>query len=193
MNIYQLSVKSGIPVTKLRKLEKLNALVTDGETGFIDTLIFHMRGNQVLTVAQLLALIDEPDLLDELGAVRPRYASRAREQIAALGDTATDRAPREVTAAIQGAARGDDDESLIIVEWLKRVLPGSPVSHAWITVRLLLPLNPFMREQTAPLISPALLNARKLPEFAGHWHSWKAGTRSRISYYRAPGEIALDL
>jgi hypothetical protein len=184
MNIYQLSVKTGIPVVKLRKLDKLGALVTDGETGFLDTLIFHMRGNRVLSVAQLLALLDAPDLLDELGAVRPRYASRAREQIAALGDTSTDRAPREVTAAIQGASRGDDDESLIIVEWLKTILPAAPVPHAWIVVRLLLPLNEFMREQAAPLISPALLNARKLPEFAGYWRSEKVGTRPAIKYFQ---------
>lgn len=183
MNILQLSVKTGIPVTKLRKLEKLGALVADKETGFLDTLIFHMRGNRILTVSQLLALIEAPDLLDELAAVKPRYASRAREQLQALGSVADSLAPRDVTAAIVGAARGDDDESLIIADWLKGILPAAPVAHAWVTVRLLMPLNEFMRGQTAPLISPALLNVRKLPEFAGYWLSEKSGGRSAIKYF----------
>jgi hypothetical protein len=193
MNIYGLSVKSEIPLAKLRKLERLGALKLDGETGFIDALIFHMRGNSVLSVAQLLALIEAPDLLDELGAVRPRYASRAQDQIHALGDMSQAMAPRDVTAAIPGAARGDDDESLKIADWLKLALPAAPVSHAWVTVRLLKPLNEFMRGQTAPLISPALLNMRKLPEFAGYWHSEKSGARSVIKYFSPIGRSALDL
>jgi hypothetical protein len=193
MNIFRLSFQSGIPLRKLRLLDKLGALRVDPNPEFIDGLIFHMRGNRNLTVAQLLALIDDPAALDDLGAARPRYASRAREQLAALGDIVPQAAPREVTAAIQGASRGDDDESLIIATWLKSVLPVEPVSHAWITVRLLFPLNAFMREQTAPLISPALLNMRKLPEFAGYWQSEKIGARSTIKYFRTRGEISLDL
>lgn len=189
MNIYQLSVKAGITVGKLRKLEKLGALKLDGETGFLDSLLFHMRGNQTLTVSQLLTLIEDPDLLDDLAAAKPRYASRAREQIAAIGDASQHLAPREVTAAIVGASRGDDDESLIIVDWFKSVLPASPVPHAWLTVRLLAPLNEFMRGQTAPLISPALLNVRKLPEFAGYWQSEKIGTRSTIKYFQKPLDL----
>jgi hypothetical protein len=35
-----------------------------------------------------------------------------------------------------------------------------------------------------------LLNVRKLPEFAGYWHSWKDGSRSTISYY-ARGKLDL--
>jgi hypothetical protein len=195
MNIYQLSMKSGLSLVKLRKLEKLGALRLDGETGLVDGLIFHMRGNKTLTVAQLLALIERPDLLDELDAARPRYASRAREQIAAVSLVDAHKAPREVTAAIVGASRGDDDESLVIAEWLKGILPPDPVSHAWVAVRLLAPLNAFQREQIAPLISPALLNMRKLPEFAGYWHSGKIGSRSVIQYYRRMSRMGetLDL
>jgi hypothetical protein len=193
MNIYQLSVKSGIPVTKLRKLEKLKALVIDQETEFLDKLIFHMRGNQTLSVSQLLTLIREPALLEELAAARPRYAKRAGEQIAALGDISQHEAPVSVIGAIVGASRGDDDESLVIVNWLQSILPAEPVPHAWIAVRLLKPVNEFTRGQLAPLISPAMLNVRKLPEFKGYWHSWKAGSRSVISYYRKSVVDALDL
>lgn len=192
MNIYQLSLKTGISVTKLRRVEKLGALKTDGETDFLDSLIFHMRGNQVLSASQLLTLIEAPNLIEELETVRPRYASRAREQVQALGDMTHGLAPRDVTAAIVGASRGDDDEGLIIAEWLKTVLPLDPVSHAWVTIRLLAPLNEFMRGQTAPLISPALLNVRKLPEFSGWWRSEKIGTRNQIRYFRPAGEKSLD-
>jgi len=192
MNIYQLSLKTGISVTKLRKVEKLGALKTDGDTSFLDSLIFHMRGNQALSVSQLLTLVESRDLLDELEAVKPRYASRAREQVQALGDMTRGLAPRDVTAAIVGASRGDDDEGLIIAEWLKTVLPVDPVPHAWVTVRLLAPLNEFMRGQTAPFISPALLNVRKLPEFSDWWRSEKIGTRNQIRYFRPAGEKSLD-
>lgn len=187
MNIYQLSVKAQIPVVRLRKLEKLGALKVDGENEFIDRLIFHMRKNSVLTAAQCLTLIEASDLLDELHAAKPRYAKRAREQLQILGDVLP--AAREATAAIAGASRGDDDESLIVAEWLKSILPSDPVPHAWVAVRLLKPLNEFQREQSSPLISPALLNMRKLPEFAGYWRSEKFGTRSVIKYFQP----ALDL
>lgn len=193
MNIFQLSNKSGIPLAKLRKLEKLKALIVDPENGFLDGLIFHMRGNQILSTAQLLTLVEDPDLLDDLAAVKPRYASRAREQIAALGDISQHHAPRDVTAAVMGASRGDDDDGLIIATWLMGVLPGAPVPHAWVTVRLLAPLNEFLRGQTAPLISPALLNVRKLPEFAPYWRSEKIATRNHIRYFSPAGNLLLDL
>jgi hypothetical protein len=184
MNIYQLSTRSGIPVTKLRKLEKLKALQVDEAPEFLDTLIFHMRGNRTLSVAHLLMLRDQPALLDDLRAEKPRYASRAREQLTALGDVSAHMAPRDVTAAIRGASRGDDDASLVIVDWLKTILPAAPVPHAWVAARLLAPLNEFVRGEAAPLLSPALLNVRKLPELAGWWHSKKIGTRSVIEYFR---------
>lgn len=184
MNIYQLSTRSGIPVSKLRKLDKLGALKASDAPEFLDTLIFHMRGNRTLSVAHLLTLRDQPPLLDDLRAEKPRYASRAREQLSALGDVSAHMAPRDVTAAIKGASRGDDDASLIIVDWLKAVLPAAPVPHAWVAARLLAPLNEFVRGEAAPLLSPALLNVRKLPEFAGWWHSKKIGTRSTIEYFR---------
>lgn len=193
MNIFQLSVKSEIPLAKLRRLEKLGALKLDsGGDDFTERLIFHMRGNPLLSVAQLLALIESPDLLDELEAARPKYASRARSQIVALGDIKQAQAPREVTAAIMGASRGDDDESLIIAQWLIAVLPVDPVPHAWAAVRLFAPLNSFMRDQMAPLIGLALMNVRKLPEFSGYWVSEKTGSRAAIKYFQK-AKITLDL
>lgn len=193
MNIYQLSLKSEIPLKALRRLEKLGVLKVDAGNEELEKLIFHMRGNQILSVAQLLRLIEQPDLLAEMRAWKPRYAKRAREQIAALGDMSSSLAPRDVTAAVVGAARGEDDESLVIAEWLKTVLPAVPVGHAWVAVRLLLPLNEFMRGNVAPSVNIALMNMRKLPELRGWWRSDKIGTRSVIQYWRPASLDRLDL
>lgn len=186
MNIYQLSFKSKIPISKLRTLERLGALVVDtddDETQFLDGLIFYMRTNRVLSVVQLLALI-EADLLDELEAVKPRYAKRARAQIEALGDTAANLAPREVTAAIQGASRHHEEDAQIIADWLKTVLPAAPVPHAWVAYRMLKPLNPAMREKANAEISLALVNARKLLARGEWWDTEKVYGRPVIKYFR---------
>ena len=187
MNIHELANASGIGLGKLRKLEKLGALKLDKESEFVEELRFFMARNQRLTVAHMLTLLGEPAAIDELGAISPRMASRAREQMAALGDVKGSAAPSQVTAAIPDAAKGDDDAALIIAQWLIGVLPADPVSHAWVAARLLYPLNEYLREANARLVGLALLNVRKLPEFAGYWRSEKIGARNETRYF------ALDL
>lgn len=188
MNIYKLAFRSKIPITKLRKLEKLGVLRVkdDGESQFLDGLIFHMRANQTLSVMHLLGL-SEGSTLDELEAVKPRYAKRAKNQMLALGNTEDSLAPRDVTAAIEGASRHHPEEARVIADWLKGILPASPVAHAWVAYRMMKPLNPAAREKAASEISLAMVNVRKLPEFAGYWRSEKIGGRSVIKYF------ALDL
>ncbi len=192
MNIYELSNKSGASLADLRKLEKLKVLKIDPEGEAIQKLRFHMARNMQFTLPMLLQMLDEPDLIDELGWQSKRYERRAREQLAALGDIQATSAPREVTAEIPGANYGDEGAALMIAEWLKSVLPVEPVGYHWVAARLLAPLNQCLREQYTSKLSLALLNVRKLPEFADHWRSEKIGTRKTIRYFR-PENLPFDL
>jgi len=184
MNIYELGKKSGLPLKTLRMLDKLGALKVEADTGPLSAMIFHMKGNMFFTTGMLLQLLDNPALVGELAYVSPRYERRARAQIDELGDVAASHAPKSVTAEIAQAAKGDDDAALVIAQWLMAALPSDPVPHHWAAIRLLAPLNEFLREQNGRLISLALLNVRKLPEFAPYWRSEKVGTRNQVKYFR---------
>ena len=191
MNIRELAGKTGIPLKTLRKLEalKIDFGKLEPEGDFINLLRIHLGRNQQMTVAQLLHLHDEPSLIDELGAVNAKYAARARDQMRALNEGAivsASSAPKSVTAEISQAARCDDASTLVIAEWLMTVLPVEPVTHHWVAVRLLAPLNEFLREQDAPLITLTLLNVRRIPEFRAWWRSEKIKGRSVIKYSRPP-------
>lgn len=192
MNIYELAKRTRVPLKTLRKVDKVGALNVEKDFGPISELVFHMSTNQVFTVPMLMHMVDNPELIDDLGYVSATYQRRAQAQFAALGDLSACLAPSAVTAEIRQAAKGDDDAALVIAEWLMSVLPPDPVSHYWVAVRLLKPLNEFMRGQYMPSIKLALLNVRKLPEFAGYWRSEKIGTRNTIKYFR-PANSPFDL
>jgi len=195
MTLHEIQRRTGISLAKLRKLEKLQidfGKIDPPEENPADAIRFHLMRNQQMTAAQLLALLDAPDMVDDLG----RYKERALAQVASIGDVAADAAPRDVTAAIRDAGKGDDDAALVVAQWLLSILPPYPVSHHWVAVRLLLPLNEFQRAQAMPMISLALLNVRKLPEFAAAWQSVKRDKKNKIEYFRpeAKKELAsLDL
>lgn len=188
MNIYEISLKARLPVKALQRLEKLKVLTVDPEPDATAAIRFHMRGNARLSVPQLLALVDDPALVDTLG----RFAERARAQIAALGDFKATSAPPEVTAYLIDAGRLDPAAIAVLVEWAKRVLPHEPVEYSWLAVRLLAPLPLGLREQSLKLAPLALLHMRKAPEFAGHWHMVKQGARD-VPRYHAHKQVALDL
>lgn len=187
MNIHDLSRRTHISLANLRKLERLDVLKLDEETPLAAPLRLHLGRNQRMTVAQMLALIDEPATLDELG----KYEARARAQLATLGDVKATAAPRSVTAEIVEASKGNPEACRALANWLKAILPSEPVPYHWVAVRLLAPLNEFLRETNAPLINLALLKVRGLPEFAGWWKSVPIAGRNTIVFQKA--KIALDL
>jgi len=180
MNIHDISRRTHISLENLRKLERLGVLKLDEETPIAAPLRLHLARNQRMTVAQILTLIEEPEIVEELG----KYAERARAQISALGDVKATAAPRSVTAEIVEASKGNPDACRIIADWLKEVLPSEPVPYHWVAVRLLAPLNEFLREMNAPLINLALLKVRGLPEFAGWWRSVPKSGRNTIIFKR---------
>jgi len=194
MDIYTLARKARVPLKTLRRIEKFGALKVDKESEQISQLLFHMRGNMKFTLPMLLWLIDDPALIDELGYISGTYAKRAEAQLRTLGDVKATGAPIDVTAEIQEASKGNADAALVLAQWLMNVLPDErTVSYHWIAARLLSPLNAFLREQNAPWITLALLNVRRLPEFAGYWKSVSIGARNEIQYFAKKELAGLDL
>lgn len=188
MNIHDISRRTHIPLGSLRKLERLGVLMLDEEHDAAPAIRLHLGRNQQMSVAHLLALLDTPALVDDLG----KYVDRAKGQVAALGDIKASAAPREVTAEIPEASKGKPDALRTLADWAKSILPAEPVSYHWLAVRLLFPLNEFLREQNAPLVNLALLKLRQSPEFAGWSRSVPRGGKTTTIFSR-PANISLDL
>lgn len=189
MNIHDISRRTHIAIGTLRKLERLGVLMVDDEDDAAPAIRLHLGRNQQMSVAHLLALLDTPALVDDLG----RYVDRAKGQIAALGDVKATAAPREVTAEIPEAAKGNPAALRTLGEWVKSILPASdPASYHWLAVRLLFPLNEFLREQNSPLVNLALLKLRQAPEFAGWSRSVPRGGKTTTIFSR-PANFPLDL
>jgi hypothetical protein len=190
LNIYEIAEKFAISVAKLRKMERDGCLRVDGEDSETAAALRHyLARNQQMTVAQIMSLLDSPALYIELG----KWADRARTQVAALGDVKATAAPRDVTAYIDDAARGDSEAVEILMRWLHGVLPAKPVPHSWIAARLLINLPENLRASFIKRIPIALLNVRKQPEFAGWWTLAPTGAKDRNQTFYQKAKIALDL
>lgn len=192
MNIHELANKTGIGLATLRKLERAGALKIDGKPmneghPRAGEIKHHLMRNQQLTVSHMLVLIDEPDVIDELG----KYADRARGQMAEIGDAIGQGAPKSVTAFLPDAAKGDREACLAIADWLFLALPDRAVSYHWIAMRLLAPLNETLRDLYAPLINLALMRVRQLPEMANAWH--REGDKNSIVWVRPAAQQAAPL
>lgn len=193
MNIHDVATKSGVSVRALRKLEKLKLIRFDpdaDEHPRAAEMRFLLMRNQQLSAALLVELIENPPAFYDLR----KYEQRARDQVAALGDVAATVAPIEVLAAIGDAAGADASAAQTLADWLMEILPGDPVSHYWVAVRLLLPLDPIQRDAIGKQISLALMHMRKLESFAHYWRS-VPGTAGRtvINYFRPAVSNFIDL
>jgi hypothetical protein len=181
MNIFEYAEKYSISLKKARQQVKDGVLRLD-ET--IDPQAVEIQDwlsqGQKLTAAQLCVLIESPGIILDLG----RYAPRAEEQIAALGNAKGEAAPKMVAAYITDAAHNDAEAVRVLVDWIKQILPVKPVSHNYIAVRLLLGLAANVRQYDVPRIPRALLNCRKLEEFASWWSVENRKSRSVTIYQR---------
>jgi hypothetical protein len=136
----------------------------------------------------MLALLEDPSILFDLG----RYEERAEAQLAELGDVKGEAAPREVAAHITDARSGKEPESIaVLIAWLRSVIPTRPVSHYWVSLRLLWGLPENIRKFDVPRVPLALLQCRKHPDLAGWWRVEDKGGR-RQSFYQRP-EMPFDL
>lgn len=181
MNVYEFAEEFRLSLKKARAMEKRGLLRLDGGADSEGDAIRHLlsRG-QPLTAAMLCTLLESPGLVLELG----KYASRAQEQISALGNAKGQAAPKHVAAYISDAARGDAEALGVLSDWLREVIPARPVDHCYIAVRLLLGLAPNARKFDIPRIPRALLNIRKRPDFAAWFTIETRGDRGKTFYNR---------
>lgn len=184
-NIYEFCEEFHISLSKARRMNKRGWLrVDDNENKMTAEMRHYLGRGQALSAAQLVALVDSPGLLLDLG----KYAEKAEAQILALGaNVKNEAAPRNVVAYIEGAAKNDPDAVDVLLEWLMEILPANkPVPHSYIAVRLLLGLPPQLRGYDVPRIPRALLNCRKREEFAAWWRVEKTPSRN-VTIYQCPG------
>lgn len=190
MNIFEFCEHFHISLAKARKMNKAGILRLDENTSEAITEIrYALSRGQPLTAAQLVELVENPEGLVDLG----RYASRAQDQLALLGDARGQAAPKLVAAYITDAAKGDPEAVGVLLNWLKSILPTQPVSHSFIAVRLLLGLAPNIRKYDVPRIPRALLNCRRHDAFAGWWHVENRKNRNVTIYHRPDKKTLANL
>lgn len=189
MNLYEISEKFGIPILKLRKLDKAGLLLTDvGESAHGARIRRQLSKGQPLTVAQQIEIVEDPSILRELGP----YQISAEKEIASLGDVRGQAAPLEVAAHITNAAdRRNKDSIGVLIGWMTTVIPVEPVNHNWLAVRLLMGIPANIRKFDVPRIQYALLNCRISKDFEGWWRVEKIKSRKQTLYQRP--DVRFDL
>jgi hypothetical protein len=185
MNIYEISEEFHISLAKLRKMKQKGILRVDDSTTAGDLIRATLAKGNEPTAAQLVDLIEKPSLLLELG----KYVDRAEYHLRKLANPQNQVAPKDVVANVMEAAKGETEAVLIMVDWLKSIIPTKPVGHAYVATRLLLGIPETIRKYEGPRIPRALLNARSHPNFAGWWRTEKQASRNVTLYQK----LALDL
>lgn len=180
MNVFEFCERYHISLAKGRKIAKENPHWFNASGSPFDTIRATIANGDTLTALHLLDLIENPGGLLELG----KYASKAEQALAALGNPQTQVAPKGVVAYLMEAAKGEAEAVQILVDWLRVIIPASPVNHAYIATRLLLGIPATIRESEASRIPRALLNARQHPDFAGYWHVEKGVSRNKTVYQK---------
>lgn len=187
MNLFEFCERYHISFKKARRMERDGALNLDGSMPEnIEIICRTLKNGDELTAAQLVDLVENPSAVLDLG----RYASRAQDELDALGDAGGQAAPKLVAAYVTDAAKGDPEAVSVLLDWLKSVLPPQPVSHSFIAVRLLLGLAPNIRQYDVPRIPRALLNCRRHDAFAGWWRVENRKSRN-VTIYQRPDKKAL--
>lgn len=183
MNISDFCERFHISERKARRIyAALSIEAPAAELPLAVTIHRTLARGQPLTAVQLIALLEDPSLLGELGS----YAGRAEAEIEALGTI--EPAPKAVAAHISDAARNYPGSVAVLLDWLRATVPDRPVSHAYLAVRLLLGLSANIRHYDVPRIPRALLMCRRRPEFAGYW-----SVKNGKTIYRLPKVDAFDL
>lgn len=193
MNIYEVAAQFKISVSKLRKLDKAGLLRLDKAHPLTDAMRFYLSKGKPLTVPHLVALVESPALIEELGD----KAGAALAQVAILN--APTAAPLEIVAEIDQAARGDSDAVGRLIPWIKATIvaaaaQGHPiVNHHYLAVRLALGSPASLREYNTARIPRALLNCRRHPGMAGWWRVVPKGSVTASEYGNFRKERPLDL
>lgn len=183
MNIYEIHEETGIALRKLHRLYAAGVLDCDPVDPVVSGIYTYLSRRTPLTVKQLLALIEEPKLLDDLA----KHEIAAQLEIEELGNFASEAAPLEVVAHIHQAAYNDQLAISKIVPWLKSIIPADrAVRHHYVAIRLVMgSASPRMRQHHVALIRRALDYCRMHPEFNG-WSKVVKRKSQPITWYEHP-------
>lgn len=187
MNIFEISDKHKISVKRLRAMDKDGLLRHDASTTPLDEIRATLKTGNRLNVGQLVYLVENRAGLLELG----KYAEKARAQLAEIGNTKNQEAPREIAGQILEAFERDGAAVAALVAWAKTIIPSHVVGHSYIATRLLLGVPEGSRGYDVPRLRRVMMNCREHPDFAGWWRHEKdaATSRNRTVYQK----LALDL
>jgi hypothetical protein len=191
MNIFEIAEKFNLSIAKVKRMEKAGLLVATGNEGhpLAPTMRQTLINRRPLSAEQLLVLVQEPTVIAEL---RQRQGD-ARAQIAALGDFKADKPEPSFFPVIVDAAGFDDAAQRKLIAWLQGILPGEPVAHAWIAVRVAQGVRAGSgRDELLNTLTKALANCRKHEAFKGWYGSTSLAGKSRAFYFN-PNKKEFDL
>lgn len=171
---------------KAREMHKAGILILDsGASPIAASALGALRAGVDLSPLHLVHLFETPDDLARLGY----YQDKAKRALEAIGDLAQDRAPREVSAIVPSAARGNQEAIERLRAWICEALPAAPVYHAWIGTRLLVPMPQVTRQEDARLVNKAIGRVRRLPEFNSWWHVEAIRNGRKRTIYHRPLDL----
>lgn len=184
--LHEFCERWNISLRKARLMDKEGDLRLSGSEKPIDAIRLALKtSSRRLNVAQLVYLIENPDEALELGP----YGRLAEAAIEALDKPKGQVAPPDVTAQILDAYNGEPAAVEIIAKWLASIIPGKPVNHAYLAVRLMLGVPEGTRKYDFPRVQRVFKYARAHPAMAGLWKTVRQASQN-VTYYQ---KLALDL
>ena len=183
-DIYEISDKYNLSIRKLRKMEKAGILrTTESENPELSKILYNLRKGNKLNAIQCAALIDDTNLIFDLG----KYDLAIRQQLGELGSASSEAAPSHIVMKIDMAAKDHPEQVEELEAWMKDAIPtGREVSHHYLAVRILLGAKASMRPYIAKWIPRAFLNVRNKDSFS-NWYSLRKTRFSRnATFYFRP-------
>lgn len=180
MNIFEIAEKFDVSLRTLRRLEKGGVLRCKPRDPILDALQYSLAKGNALSVAQLAALIDNPDWLLDLG----RYAGAAEIQLEGVGKPREEAAPRSVTLHLEDAARGDPAAAAKIGTWIVGMLPEHPVNYAYVGSRLFYGVPETQRKSAIGRIGKAVTAAKRHAPLIDCWRMIGRANNQRTEFFK---------
>ena len=137
--------------------------------------------NHHLSLAQLMRLIDAPNLIKALGAKAPD----ARKQISRLADPVKNAAPSAIAAFAMGAANHDRDALERFKHWVCETIPPAGCTYHYLALRIIYGAHENFRPSLIRRMQFAMLVLRSVPEFEA-WFTVKINKGRSETFYHRP-------
>lgn len=189
-DIYEINLNTGISIKKLKSMHRRGYLkTTNSDNPEIAKMQHTLRKGNRLSVLDLLRLIENPDLVFDLGS----YTFTAREQVESLGDAKIEAAKPAIAGVVDLASRDRPAEVEALEQWMKRVIPPDrEVPHHYLAVRAVLGVSIHSRRYIAGRVARAFQNVRGKSSFSS-WFTLRSTSYARnATFYHRP-KLEFDL